>query len=307
MGQGDGSGAHPAKGDTPAMVATRDTITTAPPGGKSGVDAWMAEEVRLFGRYVKRQTIALWLLGIPAFTPEVLILPADISRNGAILNTGEASVLGTGTEILLLLTLMITPLVTVTRQRWFVPLRRWYGLTMAASAFFDAGNAAITTGFHGGVFGRLAGHSFLLVGLFMNMLLIPLFLTGNPWAQRKLGRYWKPLHRLIYVVWGALVVHLMLLEGFGVQSGLNGSGSGVDGTPIFHQRLYQLLVCSLFPFVLRLPRVKRWVSEKQKEGRQIVVFWAVLPMLLLFCLGFAYILHEEFLQGINMFLQKGGD
>jgi hypothetical protein len=30
-------------------------------------------------------------------------------------------------------------------------------------------------------------------------------------------------------------------------------------------------------------------------------------MLLLFCLGFAYILHEEFLQGINMFLQKGGD
>ena len=141
----------------------------------------------------------------------------------------------------------------------------------------------------------------------MNMLLIPLFLTGNPWAQRKLGRYWKPLQKLTYVVWAALFVHLMLLEGFGVQSGLNGSGSGVDGTPIFHQRLYQLLACSLFPFVLRLPPVKRWVSEKQKEGRQIVVFWAVLPMLLLFGLGFGYILHEEFLQGINMFLLKGGN
>jgi methionine sulfoxide reductase heme-binding subunit len=292
------------------MVATRDTFDTAPASLKAGttaLDAWMAGEVRLFGRYVRRQTIALWLLGIPALTPEILILPADISRNSTILNTGEASVLGTGTEILLLLTLMITPLVTVTRQRWFVPLRRWYGLTMAASAFFDAGNAAITTGFQGGVFGRLAGHSFLLIGLLMNMLLIPLFLTGNPWAQRKLGRYWKPLQRLTYVVWAGLFVHLMLLEGFGVQSGLNGSGSGVDGTPIFHQRLYQLAVCSLFPFVLRLPQVKRWVSEKQREGRQIVVFWAVLPMLLLFCLGFAYILHEEFLQGINMFLQKGGD
>ena len=292
------------------MVATRETFDTAPPSRKAGAtaaDAWMAGEVRLFGRYVKRQTIALWVLGIPAFTSIIFILPADISRKSQLLDLGEASVLGTGTEILLLLTLMITPLVTVTRQRWFVPLRRWYGLVMAATAFFDAANAAIATSFNGGVLGRLSGHSFLVVGLFMNALLIPLFLTGNPWAQRKLGRYWKPLHKLIYVIWGALFLHLMLLEGFGVQSGLNGSGSGVDGTPIFHQRLYQLAACSLFPFVLRLPAVKRWVSEKQNEGRQIVVFWAVLPMLLLFCLGFAYILHEEFLQGINMFLLKGGN
>lgn len=292
------------------MVATRETFDTAPPSRKAGAtaaDAWMAGEVRLFGRYVKRQTIALWVLGIPAFTSIVMILPADITRKSQMLDLGEASVLGTGTEILLLLTLMITPLVTVTRQRWFVPLRRWYGLMMAATAFFDATNAAIATGFQGGVLGRLSGHSFLVVGLFMNALLIPLFLTGNPWAQRKLGRYWKPLHKLIYVVWGALFLHLMLLEGFGVQSGLNGSGNGVDGTPIFHQRLYQLAACSLFPFVLRLPAVKRWVSEKQSEGRQIVVFWAVLPMLLLFCLGFVYILHEEFLQGINMFLLKGGN
>jgi DMSO/TMAO reductase YedYZ heme-binding membrane subunit len=292
------------------MVATRDNFATAPPSRKAGataLDAWMAGEVRLFGRYVKRQTIALTVLGIPAFTSIMLILPADISRKSQMLDLGEASVLGTGTEILLLLTLMITPLVTLTRQRWFVPLRRWYGLMMAATAFFDATNAAIATSFQGGVLGRLSGHSFLVVGLFMNALLIPLFLTGNPWAQRKLGRYWKPLHKLIYVIWGALFLHLMLLEGFGVQSGLNGSGSGVDGTPIFHQRLYQLAACSLFPFVLRLPAVKRWVSEKQSEGRQIVVFWAVLPMLLLFCLGFAYILHEEFLQGINMFLLNGGN
>jgi len=161
----------------------------------------MAGEVRLFGRYVKRQTIALWLLGLIAFFPIIFVAPADITRNGSVIDTGEADVLGTGAEMLLLLTLMITPLVTVTRARWFVPLRRWYGLMMAATAFTDATNAAIATSFHGGVAGRLAGHSFLLVGLFMNMVLIPLFLTGNPWAQRKLGRYWKPLHKLTYVVW----------------------------------------------------------------------------------------------------------
>ena len=285
-------------------ATARDTIITAPPDAKSGrapIDSWMAGEVRVFGRYVKRQTIALWLLGLVALFPMIFVAPADITRNGSALDTGEADVLGTGAELLLLLTLMITPLVTVTRARWFIPLRRWYGLMMAATAFTEATNAAITTRFHGGVVGRLAGHSFLLVGLFMNMVLIPLFLTGNPWARRKLGRYWKPLHKLTYVVWAGLLVHLMLLMGFGFQSGLNGSGSGVDGISILHQRLYQFLACSLFPFVLRLPPVKRWVADKQKEGRQIVVFWAVLPMLLLFWVGFAFIVHEEFFKGGALF------
>jgi hypothetical protein len=40
------------------------------------------------------------------------------------------------------------------------------------------------------------------------------------------------------------------------------------------------------------------VSEKQKEGRGIVVFWAVLPMVLLFFIGFAFIVSEEIVKGI---------
>ncbi len=292
-----------------ARIGTRDPTTAAPttrkaPAAKAGptsVDAWMTEEVRLFGRYFKRQTIALWVMGAPAFLPVIFALPAFLSLNGGALDAGEADVLGTGSEILLLCTLLVTPMVILTKQRWFVPLRRWYGIMFAVTAFTDATTASITTSFAGGVFGRLTGHSFLLVGFVNVMVIIPLFLTANHRAQRWLGRYWKPLHRLTYVVWGLLIVHLALLEGFGFQNGTNGPGNGVDGTPIFHQRLYQLLACSLFPFVLRLPPVKRWISEKQKEGRQIVVFWAVLPIILLFCLGFAYILHEEFFKGGALF------
>lgn len=285
-----------------ARTGTRDPTATAPtsPNAKAGVtsaDIWMAEEVRLFGRYVKRQTIALWVLGAPAFLPIFFALPAIITRNGAALDANEADVLGSGSEILLLSTLLITPLVTVTRQRWFVPLRRWYGLVMACTAFADASVAAVTTSFAGGVFGRLSGHTFLLVGLVNTMILVPLFLTGNHAAQRWLGRYWKRLHRLTYVVWALLVLHLSLLAGFGFQNGTNGPGNGIDGTPIFHQRVYQILACSLFPFMLRLPPVKRWVDEKQKEGRGVVVFWAVLPMILLFLVSFGYIVHEEFFKG----------
>ena len=286
-----------------ARITTRDPAAAAAATANTGVtpaDAWMAGEVRLFGRYVRRQTIALWVLGAPALIPILFMVPAFVTRNGTAMDANEADVLGSGSEILLLCTLLVTPMNTLTRQRWFIPLRRWYGLMFAATAFTDATTASITTSFAGGVFGRLAGHSFLLVGFVNTMLLVPLFLTGNNRAQRWLGRYWKPLQRLVYVVWGLLILHLTLLSGFGFQHGTNGPGNGIDGTPIFHERLYQILACSLFPFILRLPPVKRWVAEKQKEGRGIVVFWVVLPMILLFLIGFAFIVNEEIVKGIRI-------
>jgi sulfoxide reductase heme-binding subunit YedZ len=261
----------------------------------------MAQEVSLFGHYVKRQTIALWFLGAFAVIPIFFASHADITLNGAQLNTGEADALGTGAEFLLILTLTITPLMTLTRARWFFPLRRWYGIMMALSAFTDFTNAAITTSFQGGVFGRIAGHTFLIVGLIMNMLLIPLILTANHRAQRWLGRYWRVLHRLVYAVWALLIVHLTLLEGFGFQNGTNGSGGYVDGIPYFHQRLYQLLACSLPLFVLRLPPVKRWVNQMQEEGRGKLVWLAFAPMIALYLIAFLFIMHEETMKGWDLF------
>jgi sulfoxide reductase heme-binding subunit YedZ len=287
-----------------ARIATRAPIRTAPESVKAGatrLDAWMAEEVRIFGSYIKRQTIALWILGAPALLPIIFTIPAIATRNGKALDATEADVLGSGAAILLFCTLLVSPLMTVTRQRWFFPLRRWYGLVMAATAFTDAGAAAVTTSFAGGVLGRLTGHSFVLVGFTMVLILAVLFVTGNHAAQRKLGRYWRPLHRLTYVVWGLLVLHLVLLQGLGIQSGTNGpDNNNVDGLPLFHQRLYQVLACSLFPFVFRLPPVKRWVAEKQEEGRGVVVFWAVVPMMLLFLLAFTFIVNEEFFKGMKL-------
>jgi len=215
------------------------TTTTERPEGRppvraTSVDAWMDTETRFLGRDVKRQTLWLWALRIPAFVPVFFMSPAIVTLNSAVLDGVEADVLGTGSMMLLMLTLLISPLSTITRQRWFVPLRRWYGVMFAITAFTDATAAAITTNFAGGVFGRLAGHSFLLVGFIMVVLLIPLFLTGNNLAQRWLGRYWKVLHKLTYVIWGLLFLHLALLEGLGFQHGTNGLSSAVDGNPIVH-------------------------------------------------------------------------
>src|SRR5207302_10214690 len=77
--------------------------------------------------------------------------------------------------------------------------------------------AAITTGdtFPGGLPNRVAGHSFLVVGLLAILLLVPLVLTANRRAQRLLGGEWKRLHRLTYAVWVLVLLHLLLLFGVG--------------------------------------------------------------------------------------------
>jgi DMSO/TMAO reductase YedYZ heme-binding membrane subunit len=282
------------------MAVTAETQPRLARYGTTTLDRWMAVQVRLAGREVKRQTLALIILGAPALLPLLFTMPAMLTGNGPALDTGEADTLGTGSEILLITTLFISPMVTLTRQRWFVPLRRWYGIMFGVSALADGIIASITADFAGGPLGRVAGHSFLLVGLVMVVLLIPLLLTANTRAQLWLGRYWKLLHQLIYVVWALLLVHLALLEGFGFQRGLNGSGQGPDGLAPFHQRLYQLAACSVFLLLLRLPSAKRWLADKQAQDKQRVIWLTVAPLIALSLLAFAFIVDEELFKGVAL-------
>jgi sulfoxide reductase heme-binding subunit YedZ len=269
---------------------------------KSRVDEWMEVDFKFGGSKIKRKAVALVLLGAPAVFPLFFMLPALVTRNSNTFAVSVDDTLGTGAEICLFLCLLVTPMVTITGQHWFVPLRRWYGIMMAATSVGDAVAAGITDTFAGGVFGRLAGHVFELMGFFMVMLVIPIATTSNPWAQRKLGKYWKRFQRLTYVIWGLLAAHLMLLEGFGFESGSNGSGFAGDGDPIFHQRFYQYSACSFFLLVFRLPPVKRWIADQQKEGRNWLVWATFVPLFTLFVLGFTFIINEELFKGIDSFM-----
>jgi methionine sulfoxide reductase heme-binding subunit len=294
----------------PAQSGGLDTRQPAddrqPPrrAAKSRVDEWMEVDFKFGGSRIKRKAVALVLLGAPAVVPLFFMLPALLTLNSNTFAVSVDDTLGTGAEICLFLCLLVTPMVTLTGQHWFLPLRRWYGIMMACTAIGDAAAAGITDNFAGGVFGRLAGHVFELMGFLMVMLVIPLLITGNPWAQRKLGKYWKRLHRLIYVIWGLLAAHLMLLEGFGFESGSNGSGFAGDGDPIFHQRFYQYSACSLFLLTLRLPPVKRWIVARQREGRNWLVWITILPIFALFVFGFIFILNEEIFKGVDSFMER---
>jgi methionine sulfoxide reductase heme-binding subunit len=268
---------------------------------RSRVDEWMDKDFKFGGSRIKRKAVALILLGAPAVLPLFFMMPATFTANVNTFSVSVDDTLGTGAELCLFLCLLVTPMMTLTGQRWFVGLRRWYGIMMACCAIGDATAAGLTDTFAFGFLGRLAGHVFEFMGFMMVMLVIPLLITGNPWAQRKLGRYWKRLHALIYVIWGLLACHLMLLEGFGFERGANGSGFAGDGDPIFHQRFYQYSACSVFLLTLRLPPVKRWIAARQKEGRDWLVWASITPIFLLFVFGMTFIINEEIFKGMDSF------
>jgi len=145
------------------------------------------------------------------------------------------------------------------------------------------------------VFGRLAGHTFLLAGLLIITLALPVLATANTPAQRKLGRYWKKLQRMTYVIWFFVVVHLLLLDGatpFGADQG--------DGDPIFHQRFYQAIAISIPLIVLRIPAVRRWIVDQRAEGRQWLVWLTVSPLALFYLTAMVFIINEELFTGFKV-------
>jgi DMSO/TMAO reductase YedYZ heme-binding membrane subunit len=262
---------------------------------RRSVDAWMAQPSTYFPRF-KRRSIALFFLRLPVFVPWIFVMRGWLSLNEkGSLTFVEADILGSGGEFCFLVAVSITPLITLTGARWFAPLRRWYGIFFALIGISDSTTAAITTNFSGGVFGRLAGHTFLLTGLMIILVATPLLVTANTPAQRRMGTWWKKLQKMTYLIWGLIILHLALLDGFRPFDGPQG-----DGDPVFHQRFYQILVISLPLVLLRLPPVKRWVIEKRQAGEQWKVWTAIAPMAALYLIAFAFIINEEIFTGMQV-------
>jgi methionine sulfoxide reductase heme-binding subunit len=259
------------------------------------VDSWMGGDLIFSALVIKRQSLILFFLRLLAFAPWIFVARGWLSLNekDSLTNT-EADILGTGGEICLFVALSITPLITVTGARWIAPLRRWYGIMFALIAVSDAATAAITTDFAGGVFGRLAGHTFLVTGLFIVLLAIPVLATANTPAQRRLGKHWKTIQRVTYALWALTVLHLLLLDGFKPFGGSLG-----DGDPVFHQRFYQAIAISLPLLILRLSPVRRWVTSKRASGQKWKVWLLVTAIAIPYVVGFIFIINEEIFTGMQ--------
>ncbi len=54
--------------------------------------------------------------------------------------------------------------------------------------------------------------SYLIFGFLALILTIPLTLTSSTWAMKKMGKYWKMLHRTVYLILIFTVLHVVLLK-----------------------------------------------------------------------------------------------
>lgn len=119
---------------------------------------------------------------------------------------------------LLLLTLAITPLNRFTPVQW-LPLRRTLGLYTLSYAVLHV--SAYTFFYLGLDFSTLARElvkrPYIVVGATALLMLMALGVTSSKGWQRRLGRRWKKLHRLIYVVVVLVVIHFawQVKSGFG--------------------------------------------------------------------------------------------
>jgi len=119
--------------------------------------------------------------------------------------------LGLGTLILLLITLSMTPLQKLTGWAGWIAVRRQLGLWCFAYVVLHlSGYAAFILGFDWSQLGvELSKRPYIIVGALGFLGLLALAVTSNRYSQRRLGVHWKKLHRLVYLILGLGLLHML--------------------------------------------------------------------------------------------------
>ena len=164
-------------------------------------------------------------------------LTADPIR-GAILRTGKIAL------VLLVLSLMCTPLNSIFGFRPALRVRRAFGdYSFMYVCIHFAIFVSLDYGFDLQSIGtELLKRPYALVGLLTGLLLIPLAVTSFPPWQKRLGKNWKRLHRLVYLIVLLDVLHFILLVKQGVT------------------QPYLWLLLIVFLLMLRIRPIRRFLS-----------------------------------------------
>lgn len=117
--------------------------------------------------------------------------------------------LGTWTLVMLLLTLALSPLRKLLGKSWPNHFRRMLGLfTFFYVCLHLLAYAGLDQWFDWQAITRdVTKHPFVLVGFSAFAFMIPLALTSTNAMMKRLGRSWKPLHRLVYLIAVLGVLH----------------------------------------------------------------------------------------------------
>ena len=116
---------------------------------------------------------------------------------------------GTWALVFLCLTLAMTPLRLLTNQVIWIRYRRMLGLF---SFFYACLHFSIwlwlDLDWNLLEMGKdVIKRPFITMGFLSFVMLIPLALSSNHWMQRKLGRRWAQLHRMVYLIAITVILH----------------------------------------------------------------------------------------------------
>ena len=144
--------------------------------------------------------------------PLVILLIAAINDNLGT-NPVETLTHETGQWALrfLLIGLAVTPLRRLLKIAWLIKLRRMLGLF----AFFYASLHFITYLWLDQFFDwyeiivDIPKRPFITIGFVSLVLLLPLVLTSTSAMQRRLGKKWLALHKLVYVIPVLVLIHFV--------------------------------------------------------------------------------------------------
>ena len=163
-------------------------------------------------------------------------LTADPIR-ASILRTGKIALL------LLVLSLACTPLNTIFGFKPALKVRRALGdYSFLYVCIHFAIFVGLDFGFNFQYVGFEITRPYALIGLITGLLLIPLAITSFPPWSKRLGKNWKRIHNMVYVIDFLAAFHYILV----VKQG------------VIQPYLWMILI--LFLLALRLPPIRRFLS-----------------------------------------------
>lgn len=197
-----------------------------------------------------------WVAAIACLTPLAALIYQTLTDN-ATANPIQYLTIQTGkiALILLVLSLACTPIHTVSGWKIALKVKRALGLYGFLYVCVHFGVFVFDNGLLDGVmdaaavFGAIVEKRFAIAGFLAFCLLIPLALTSTKGWQKRLGKRWKLLHKLVYVIAPLAVLHFAWL----VKSIL------LRPEPIAWAIVVGVLL------VARIPYVRRGLSDFRKR------------------------------------------
>ena len=157
---------------------------------------------------------------------------------------------------MLVLTLAVTPIITITGWKKLIKHRRALGLyTFFLFALHFTTFMALDYGFDiRQIWVLTVQKPFILLGTLAGFMLLALAVTSFKYWMKRLGKNWSRLHKLVYVIGGVAILHYALA--------VKGSLSTLSGN-IVRPLIMGFLV--LFLLILRIPPVKKGVINLRKR------------------------------------------